>query len=288
MAKLIITFGSVHPNYVATLAYNLKGIASGHYPEQCLAWLMSFDPNYGEGNHSDFSDGMYRMACVNGPFKMLVYDEEGRMVGRIVEGLAEKPEEEETDDPMDRVVCVQDEDGELTAFLPVRNSYTVEITALEDGTGDCMVAEMSDQFGINRIVKYTDLKLEGGGTVTLTVPAIADEELDRSFELKDGSTTDYILMDEAGESLGTPVQRSGNDVNFTRYRIRAYAANSNYGRVEGGGVEREGGYEQVSAWPYEGYRFTGWYEGKELVSEKETYRFRVDRDRILTAEFEKE
>ena len=71
-------------------------------------------------------------------------------------------------------------------------------------------------------------------------------------------------------------------------RTHVYSANSNYGRVEGGGVEGEGEYEQVIAYPYEGCRFTGWYEGKELVSEEETYRFRVEKDRILTAGFEKD
>ena len=287
LANLIVTFGAVHPNYVATLASNLNGIAAGHYPEQCLAWLMSFDPNYGEGNHSEFSDSIYRMATVNGPFKMTVCDEEGGVAGRVMDGWIEETDETLIEDPQQRIVCTVDEDGEMTAFLPVRNSYTVEITGLEEGTGDCMIAEMSDQFGINRVVKYDELKLEPGRTVTLTVPAIADEELQRSYELRNGSSTPYTLTDENGQAAGTPTEQSGLEINYTRYRTRVYSSNSNFGRVEGGGVSGEGGYEQVIAFPYDGFRFTGWYEGKELVSEEETYRFRVDQDRILTARFEK-
>ena len=287
LAKIVISFGAAHPNYVATLAYNLDGIASGHYPEQCLAWLMSFDPNYGEGNHSDFSDSMYRMACFNGHFVVKVYDQDGRVVGRIVDGWMEEPDEDPSVGALDKIVCVVDEDGQMTVFLPVRNAYTIEIIGVEEDTGDCFVAEMSDQFGINRVVRYSELELEMGQTLTLTVPPIADEELGRSFELRNGSSTVYTLTDENGESAGIPDDRKGNEVNQTRYRTRVYSSNSNFGRVEGGGVSPEGGSEQVIAFPYEGYRFTGWYEGKELVSEEETYRFRAEKDRILTAGFEK-
>ena len=40
---------------------------------------------------------------------------------------------------------MQDEDGQMTAFLPVRNSYTLQITAPEGGTGDCTLSEMSSR-----------------------------------------------------------------------------------------------------------------------------------------------
>ena len=288
LAKLIIDFGMAHPNYVATLAYNIGGIASGHYPEQCLAWLMSFDPNYGEGNHSDFSDGVYRMIGVNGPCEVIVLDEDGQVAGRIAEGEAQDHTEEQTDDIFDQVICLVDEDGNMLTILPVRHSYTIQIQGMENGTGDCMIAEMSDQYGINRVVSFEELTVREGQTFTLSVPAIDDAELQRIFELKDGSSTVYTLTDEEDRIAGTQTMLKGSEIALTRYRTRVYSANSRFGRVEGGGVNTEGQYEQVKACPFEGCRFTGWYEGEELVSEEETYRFRVEKDRILTAEFEEE
>ena len=103
--------------------------------------------------------------------------------------------------------------------------------------------------------------------------------------MTDGSNTVYALTDEDGTNAGTQVMVSGSEFNPTRFRTRVYSANINFGRVEGGGVGLEGRYELVRAIPSEGCRFIGWYEGKELVSEKETYRFRVEKDRILTAVF---
>ena len=139
---------------------------------------------------------------------------------------------------------------------------------------------------IAMIVKYEDLTLKEGEAVTLSVPAIDEAELKRSYELKDGSSAVYKLTDKDGGSVGTQTLLSGSDVEPVRYRTRVYSSNINYGRVEGGGVNSEGRYELVRAYPLEGCRFTGWYENKELVSEEESYQFRVEKDRILTAKFE--
>ena len=286
LTNLIINLGIEHPNYVATLAFNLQGIAAGHYPEQCLAWLMSFDPNYAEGNHSNFADGIYRIAAVNGPFEVIVQDEKGRIAGRITDGHVEDIPPEQNEYGTDSAACLINDDGEMTVFLPVRESYTIQIVGKGSGTGDCTIAEISDQFGISRVVKYEDLTLKEGEAVTLSVPAIDEAELKKSYELKDGSSAVYKLTDKDGSSVGTQTLLSGSEVEPTRYRTRVYSSNINYGRVEGGGVNLEGRYEQVRAYPLEGCRFTGWYENKELVSEEESYQFRVEKDRILTAKFE--
>ena len=55
----------------------------------------------------------------------------------------------------------------------------------------------------------------------------------------------------------------------------------------GGGVYEEGEGIVVSALPDAGYRFVHWIEGGEVVETHFDYRFTVDRDRHLVAEFEK-
>ena len=284
LARLLINLGMEHPNFVATLACNLQSIAAGHYPEQCLAWLMSFDPNYGKGNHSDYADSIYRAVVINGSFEVTVRDENGRITGRIADGQAEEPEET-ADAFNDQVLCLVSDNGEMTFYLPARGSYTLTIMGDDSGAGDCTLVEMSDQFGINRIIYYEDLILKDGKAVTLSVPAIDDAELQRSFDLKDGSSTVYTLTNADGSSVGTQILLSGSQVNPVRFRTRAYSANINLGRVEGGGVRIKGQYEQLIAYPSEGCRFTGWYDGKTLVSMDPVFRFRVEKDRILTAGF---
>ena len=217
---------------------------------------------------------------------MIVQDEKGRIAGRITDGHVEDIPPEQNEYGTDSAACLINDDGEMTVFLPVRESYTIQIVGKGSGTGDCTIAEISDQFGISRVVKYEDLTLKEGEAVTLSVPAIDEAELKKSYELKDGSSAVYKLTDKDGSSVGTQTLLSGSEVEPTRYRTRVYSSNINYGRVEGGGVNLEGRYEQVRAYPLEGCRFTGWYENKELVNEEESYQFRVEKDRILTAKFE--
>ena len=60
------------------------------------------------------------------------------------------------------------------------------------------------------------------------------------------------------------------------------------GEVLGGGVYHYGDEVTVEAIPYPGYVFTGWTEGRGVVSTDNPYSFTVTEDRILIANFEEE
>lgn len=46
VSKIIVKLLLSHPEYAATLYVQISSIFETHYPEICLAWLMSFDSNY--------------------------------------------------------------------------------------------------------------------------------------------------------------------------------------------------------------------------------------------------
>lgn len=46
ISKIIVKLLLSHPEYAATMYVQINSIFETHYPEICLAWLMSFDSNY--------------------------------------------------------------------------------------------------------------------------------------------------------------------------------------------------------------------------------------------------
>ena len=271
ISKHLIEFGANHPDCVVTLAYNLKEIASSHFPELCLAWLMSFDPNYGEGNHSDFAVGYHRMLRVSCPESLNISYMSGG-------DIRENPDATE----------FIDEDGELWLELPLDEKCSFVFSPKEDADGKIEIDEISDQFGYARILRYDELELVKGEPWTLNVEAVDKSELDRIFELVEGTSAACLLTDSSGNLHDPDIYITGSDLGLELFRIRAYPDDSGYGWTEGGGIGFMGDYEKVIAHPLEGCRFTGWYKDDELVSDEPAYRFRVTGDMTFEARFEKE
>ena len=70
------------------------------------------------------------------------------------------------------------------------------------------------------------------------------------------------------------------------YTIAANASPLEGGTVEGGGKYHEGYAVTLNALPNEGYKFTGWTEGDNVVSEELTLSFTAESTRTLVAQFQ--
>lgn len=125
----------------------------------------------------------------------------------------------------------------------------------------------------------------------------ADGSLDKSFRKDpvDGSI-DRMLMDRAGRVVlgGTFDHVAGEDrINLARiipstekvFAIRLKTSSVAKGSVSGGGSFIRGKSITVRATPKNGARFTHWSDGRKIVSKERVYRFRVGKDRVLTAWF---
>lgn len=56
---------------------NVLAFASCHYPELCLAWLMSLDPNYGTPARASLNDGKYMCANFKNAEKVTILNSKG-------------------------------------------------------------------------------------------------------------------------------------------------------------------------------------------------------------------
>ena len=269
LSDLLIQFGAAHPDYVATLAFNLKPIVTNHFPELCLAWLMSFDPNYGDGNHSGFVSGYYRLLRISGSESLTLHDASGNEISDMPE-----------------YAVYTDEDGTMWVELPLDEDCTFFLIPWENAACKVEVYEFSDQRGLVRVVRYLDVKLAEGKPWTLSVEAAEPEELQRAYELAGGTDSSCVLTDDAGNQMPPSEEMTGQDTHWAVFRIRSYTNDTQYGWTDGGGIGFLGDYEKVNAYPLDGCRFTGWYENGTLVSDEPSYQFPITGDVALEARFE--
>ena len=99
-----------------------------------------------------------------------------------------------------------------------------------------------------------------------------------------GATAVYTLTNNKGDVLISDNEVTGYTALNANYNVNI-SKGSEYGYILGGGVYSVGSFAQVEAVPMYGGEFLGWYEGEELVSSEEIYRFAVKDDTELVAMF---
>lgn len=275
IASLLLEFGISHPNYTITMISNIKGIGAAHYPELCLAWLMSFDPNYLKTNAEKFGSGAYRVLRINCPVDVKVYDGQKDIVAEI---------RNDNVDSSNELECYINEVGEKLVYLPFTEEYTVEMSATDNGKMDYSINEYSEDFGgMNRVINYYSLPLSEGKTYTSEIPAVSTEEIEEQYE--NGTDAAYNIVDENGMEIKADIEVNGSEVIDSTYMVEVEPNNIAYGSVTGNEAVIVGGYARVTAVPNEGYRFSGWYSNGNLVSTESEYRFLATQDTKLTAHF---
>jgi len=80
---------------------------------------------------------------------------------------------------------------------------------------------------------------------------------------------------------------SGDDATQAYFMVEAYSDNIEHGFVMGKGHHQLGSFAKLSAIPFDGCVFDGWYINDEKVSSDIEYRFLVTGDITLTAKFTK-
>ena len=253
------------------LAFEPATIAMAHYPELCFSWLRSQDSNYGSGNKKIYSPTVSRTIYINCPVDVVAKDSKGVIVASLVNEL--------TGDAEGYVLSGVTSDGAKRMYLPTNEAYTVTITAREDCTMSFSVNETDANDICKYVENYYDIPMQQGDTVTVTLP--------QEFFEEDGNVTiveaDNTLRTKQGIVEADVILR-GEEAN-TVYTVTAENENSAGGVIFGGGEYVLGAYAKVSAAEYDDCEFLGWYEDNELLSTERDYRFRVTRNRALTAKF---
>jgi len=117
------------------------------------------------------------------------------------------------------------ENGEKLIYLPPDASYSVKLTATDNGKVSYAINEYSYAAGeVTRIRNYYDLPLQKGQAYIGQVPAYTDEELENGTE--NGTDVAYTLVDEHTKQEIIPdVELAGEEAEEADYEIIAESDN---------------------------------------------------------------
>lgn len=256
-----------HPNYLLTAIKNGDQLFLPHYTETTLAWLKTLNGDFAEANAavSKMLTGgeKYRVATINCPVNVKVYDSQGNLCGSIINNEVQYIE--------NGISVYVNDNGEKCFCLPEDEEFRFEFTGYDDGTLNCSFAEVDATTGEKTISKnYYGMPLSDGKTYT----GILEE--------KDDDTIKSHVYGNDDEEI--PMSEVVDYETAQTYTVTAAAENEN-GTVSGGGEFRKGEFVQLVAAPADGYSFVGWYSGGKLVSNDLVYRFMVSEDSTLMAKF---
>ena len=266
LSRVLVEF-AFHPNYLLTAIKNGSQLFLPHYTETTLAWLKTLNGDFSEANTalSKMLTGgeKYRVATVNCPVNVKVYDSDGNLCGSIINNEVQYIE--------NGVSVYVNDNGEKCFCLPEDEEFRFEFTGYDDGTLNCSFAEVDATTGEKTISKnYYGMPLSDGKTYT----GILEE--------KDDDTIKSHVYGNDDEEI--PMSEVVDYETAQTYPVTAAAETEN-GTVSGGGEFRKGEFVQLVAAPADGYSFVGWYSGGKLVSNDLVYRFMVSEDSTLTAKF---
>ncbi|GAC42136.1 stalk domain-containing protein [Paenibacillus popilliae] len=276
-ASIVLKFVVSHPKLTATFACNLDGIGSAHYPELCLAWLQSRDPNYTSNAFWVGTTGSYRIVRVNCPVDVEVYAaESNELVAAII-----------SDEPQtvadSTIISAVNEDGEKLIYLPADADFSVRLTATDDGEMTYSVNEYCFEAGeVSRVVNYYEVPIATGMMFSGNIPAYGITDIENGME--NGSSSRYSLSCN-GTEIVPDEDLTGSEAMEAYFVVEVLSENEEHGTVTGQGVRQLGNYAQISAIANDGYEFEGWYVDNNKVSSTTEYRFIVKSDVTLLAKF---
>lgn len=247
---------------------NSYNLVQAHYPELCLAWLVSADPNYNDGVSTDiFSNGGYRVVRINCPVDVYIYDENG-IVGSI--------ENEIPNGNVNGLVYGLDSENQKYCILPYNEKYKVKIVARESCKVNIGMMDYSDKLSrYTTVLNYFDVDVAKGESLECDISSREENETKSLF---------YVYKDEEEISPTSEFEDDEISINY----IKVVSEDLAKGMVIGGGYRRYGTFVKLDAYPEEGFLFDGWFKQGKLLSKDKSYRLRVDRDETIVAKFKKE
>ena len=223
-----------------------------HSPALCMAWVDVLEDK-------DFTSGKLRAIHLNCPVDIEVYDSEGALTASIINNV---PQEIEGS----TMVAFVDENGQKIIYLPKDEEYQIKVKATSDGNVTYSIQETDLETGEIKVTNYSNMSLKENDELLGTAENLSEGEANYPLLLNTEAVIPEVI--ETAESYIVNVEIDGN------------------GFTEGGGTFYKGEYAIVEAAPlYDNETFSGWYNGDELVSMENEYRFAVENNTTLTAKF---
>ena len=245
-----------------------------HWPEISLAAMMANDEYYtNEASFKQDYPHSYRIVLINCPVDVAVYDENGQLMSQIkgenVTNMSEVHGSSIT------------ESGSKQVVLPSDVAYNIQISATGNGEMSVSVLEYDSMLQQHTLLQgYQNVPINTGDTFQAIIPEFTTEDY-RDPE-GDGSTSPYKLIGPNGKTIAPTIQLTGSNVKYYQVTL---SSNNQKGVVTGGGQFITSSFAQVQAVGMPTVDFFGWYIDGKCVSTNETYRFPVNKDMHLVAQF---
>lgn len=229
-----------------------------HYADVCLTWMFVVDENDLKPKNLT----QVNVSCIG---NVTVKNPSGTIVAQF-----DNNEVVELDEDASLEYYV-DDNGQMIIFVPADDSYDVEIGASEAGKMTCTLISEEDLIANRKGIKsYQDIDVEAGEEFSVNLPTFEESE-------------DPSMKDGEGNEIEPTFELDEDEIE--EYAISIIGSTN--GVITGGGRMVKGECATASIVPAEGETFLGWYdEAGNLVSEKETYSFVVEKDVTLEAKIE--
>ena len=267
LSRVLVEF-AFHPNYLLTAIKNGSQLFLPHYTETTLAWLKTLNGDFSEANTalSKMLTGgeTYRVATVNCPVNVKVYDSDGNLCGSIINNEVQYIE--------NGVSVYVNDNGEKCFCLPEDEEFRFEFIGYDNGDVNVSFANYNYDTCEKLVSEnYYDIPIKKDEKITGLLKEKVDDEIDA------------VVIDSNNETI-----QSDETVDFKtaeKFNITV-SADESMGMVLGGGKFTKSEFCQITALPNEGYMFKGWYSGDKLISTERQYKFIVTDNMVVTARFE--
>lgn len=282
--KVLPKFAITHPYILTKAIQNCNILADVHANQKYYVyWMQLMDSNYKDSMPLIWGEENYRVAKINCPVDVYVYDNENTLLTKI-----ENEKIESSDNSL--IITGIDENGQKIVYLPVSENYNISIIPREKCIVSFAVEEFIAENGdSSRVVCYKDVCANIGDEMIAEISAFSDIELEEGAS--NGSVALYTLS--KNETLiEKEADISGKEeIDKQTYTV-SVDVDEMQGSVQGGGKFVYGSYVKLTATNKKGYEFNGFYvDGKKIIGENQTenniVRFKVEKNIEVEARFTK-
>ena len=261
----------LHYNLTFSALKNICNLVSAHYTQTTASWLLALDGVYEDENEAISKllshESTYRVATINCPVSVLVWDKSGLSRAHIVYDYVS-----DCSNPLSTFI---DEDGQKCIILPNDDSYYFQFLGYDEGQMTVSFSTYDFETGERlESVNYYDIPIHKNTDIRATLSPKSETGIFDDIRVYDKVA--QIQLIEPSEVIS-----NGEDNSFSV----AVESNNAICSVVGGGVYYKGEFSRVAALAAPKYIFDGWYVDNTLVSLDTSYRFRVETDVTLTAHF---
>lgn len=206
--------------------------------------------------------GTYKKIIGHCPVDFVVYDDEGKVLGKAEDGYCE----------YDDSIYMEVSDDVKMIYVPNDIDARIEMIGTDKGVMSYVLEQYTNSVPSGR-KNYYDIPLTDGCTYSQAISS--------------GDISSLLSEDSLNAGTGSVINPNEYISVNDSALVNLSCVVSGQGNVTGTGKYVKGDAAELMAYPDDGYRFEGWYDGENLVGIEAIYRLVALNDKELKAVFQK-